>query len=63
MEKVEKKFKSYIAQNRHTPAFGEARGKTSKAALASVKRKYKKDWRDYVLWTVYVHDNGEEERV
>ena len=58
-----KKYKAYIAANKDTKAFDFALGTTKKSAIARVKRQNSPDWKDCLVWCVYVHENGEEEKV
>ena len=58
-----KKYKAYIAANRDTKAFDHALGTTKKSAIAQVKRQNSPDWKDCFVWCVYVHENGDEEKI
>jgi len=56
-------YKAYIAANRESEAFDFAYGKTATNAIAAVKRQNSPDWQDCVIWAVYVHENGQEEKL
>ena len=56
-------YKAYIAANRHTRSFDYAYGKTPASAQAAVRRKNSPDWHDLFTWVVYVHEDGQEERL
>jgi len=61
--KTEKKYKAYIASNPESTAFDYAMGKTKEGAIAAVKRRNSLDWQDCTVWCVYIHPNGEEEKI
>ena len=61
--KTERNYKAYIAGNKESRAFDSAIGKTKESAIATVKRRNSPDWKDCCIWCVYVHDNGQEEKV
>lgn len=56
------KYKAYIAANEHTQAFDFAYGETAKSASSAVKRKNSPDWKDCIVWVVFIHNDpyGEE---
>ena len=60
---MKKEYKAYIAANPYTPAFDSARGKTPASAQAAVRRKNSPDWHDLFTWVVYIHEDGQEERL
>ena len=43
---------AYIASNQHSKAFDSANGKTAQSAIAAIKRKNTKDWRDCSVWVI-----------
>jgi hypothetical protein len=57
------RYKAYIAGNKYSKAFDHAYGKTAFSAIAAVKRKNSPDWQDCYVWAVYIHDDGQEERI
>ena len=56
-------YKAYIAANMETKSFDFAYGKTASSAIAAVKRNNSPDWKDCYVWVVYIHENGEEEKI
>ena len=54
-------YKAFIASNEHTPYFDFSTGHTEAIALASLKRKYKNIWNECVVWTGYIHEDGQVE--
>lgn len=58
-----KNYKAYISANTESKAFDFAYGTTAKSAIAQVKRQNSPDWKDCIVWAVYVHENGQEEKV
>ena len=56
-------FKAYIASNPETKAFDFATGKTAKSAIATVKRRNSPDWKDCCVWCVFIHPDGQEEKI
>lgn len=61
--KTKKNYKAYIASTKESKAFDNAIGKTKESAIASVKRANSPDWRDCYIWCVYVHSDGQEEKI
>jgi ribosomal protein S18 acetylase RimI-like enzyme len=61
--KTEKKYKAYIASTKESKAFDSATGKTKESAIASVKRRNSPDWEDCYIWCIYVHPDGQEEKI
>ena len=45
-------YTAYIAGNKHSVAFDEAKGQTETSAVAAVKRKNSPDWQDCCVWVV-----------
>ena len=58
-----KSYKCYIAENKHTTAFDSVTGKTDKSAMAAAKRKYSKNKNHLCFWVVYVHKDGQEQKL
>lgn len=58
-----KNYKAYIAANECTQAFDFAFGKTKESAIAAVKRKNSRCWEDCIVWAVFVHPDGQEEKI
>lgn len=58
-----KQFKAYISGTGESQPFDYAYGKTSKTAISAVKRKNSPDWGDCIIWCVYLHDDGQEEKI
>jgi len=61
--KTEKKYKAYIASTKVSKAFDSAFGKTKESAIATIKRRHSPNWKDCCVWCVYVHDDGQEEKI
>lgn len=61
--KTSKNYKAYVAANKETTAFDSIMGKTAKSAMTAAKRKYSKDAKDLCFWVVFVHENGQEEKI
>ena len=59
---MKKNYKAYIADNGVTPAFDSAVASTPNEAVEKVK-KNNTDWEDCFIWCVYLHSNGEEEKI
>jgi len=60
---MKQSYKAYIAANKETKAFDSAYGETPQKAIAAVKRKNSTDWKDCHVWSVFVYEDGQEERV
>jgi hypothetical protein len=58
-----KNYKAYIAGTPESNAFDYAYGKSKESAIAAVKRQNSPDWKDCIVWCVYVHKNGQEEKI
>jgi hypothetical protein len=58
-----KNYKAYIASTTESEAFDSAFGTTKESAIAAVKRKNSPDWQDCYVWCVYVHEDGQEEKI
>ena len=64
MKQSEKKnghYRAYIAANNDTPAFDFCDSETRQGAKAAVKRRNSPDWRDCVVWSVYIMPGGIEQ--
>ena len=61
--KTEKNYKAYIAGTKESKAFDSVFGKTVKNAIAAIKRRNSPSWLDCCVWCVYVHPDGQEEKV
>ena len=61
--KTEKNYKAYISGTIESLAFDSATGKTKESAIAAVKRRNSPSWLDCYVWCVYVHPDGQEEKV
>lgn len=61
--KTNKNYKAYIAGSNYSKAFDSDYGKTPQSAIAAIKRRNSPDWQDCAVWVVYVHDNGQEEKI
>lgn len=59
---TKKNYKAYIAGTRESKAFDCAYGITAKSAICAIKRR-NREWRDCVVWSVYVHEDGQEEKI
>jgi hypothetical protein len=57
-----KPYKAYIAANEYTPAIGSALSTTREGAIRNVKARYS-EHEELYMWVVYVHDNGQEEKI
>jgi len=57
-----KSYKAYIASNKDTVAFDSVISSTPKKAIGIIKRR-NKGWRDCCIWVVYLHNNGEEQKI
>ena len=58
-----KNYKCYIASNKESKAFDSVNGISSKSSMAAAKRKYSKDKDKLCFWVVYVHENGQEQKL
>ena len=56
-------YKAYIASNKESEAFDSKMGKTKESAISAVKRVNSPDWQDCYIWCVYLHDDGQEEKL
>lgn len=63
MKTTEKNYVAYISGTKESRAFDSAWGQTKESAIAAIKRRNSPDWRDCFVWCVYVHDDGQKERV
>ena len=61
--KTAKNYKAYIASTNESKAFDSAMGKTKESAIATVKRHNYPDWKDCSVWCVFVHEDGQEEKI
>ena len=61
--KTKKNYKAYIAANKYSGAFDHSFGETKEGAIAAIKRRNGPDYKDCHAWCVYVHDDGQEEKV
>lgn len=55
--------KAYVAENRESQAFDCIYSQTKDEAEKELKAKVGEDAKDLFFWTVYVHENGEEEKL
>ena len=61
--KTVKNYKAYIAGTNESKDFDSAFGKTKESAIATVKRRNSPSWKDCCVWCVYVHEDGQEEKL
>ena len=61
--KTKKNYKAYIASTNESKAFDSAMGKTKESAIAAIKRRNSQSWKDCCVWCVYVHADGQEEKI
>ena len=61
--KTKKNYKAYIAGSKESRAFDSAMGKTASSAIAAVKRRNSPSWPDCYIWCVYIHKDGQEEKL
>jgi len=61
--KNKKNYLAFIAGTKESKAFNRAWGKTKETAIAAVKRQNSPAWEDCIVWCVYVHDDGQMERM
>jgi hypothetical protein len=61
--KAQKNYKAYIAGTSESNSFDFAFGKIPTTAIATVKRNNSPDWKDCYIWCVYVHEDGQEEKI
>ena len=57
------KFKAYVAANEETPAFDCVFSQSKDSGEKELRTRIGKDAKDLFFWTVYVHENGEEEKL
>jgi hypothetical protein len=60
---TEKKYKAYISNTKESKAFDNVFGKTKENAISAIKRRHSLSWRQCCVWCVYIHENGQEEKV
>lgn len=60
---MKKNYKAYIASNSESQSFDSVFGKTVKSATTAVKRLNSPGWKDCFIWVVFVHPDGQEEKV
>jgi len=57
------KYRAYVAENRESQAFDCVYSQTAHEAEKELKAKIGEEEKDLFFWTVYVHENGEEEKL
>ncbi len=60
---TKKNYKAYIAGTNESKAFDSVLGRTKESAIAVIKRRNSPIWKDCCVWCVYVHADGQEEKV
>lgn len=56
-------YKVYISANENSNAFDSVTASSQSGAMGKAKKTYRKNQKDLVFWCVYVHENGQEEKI
>lgn len=57
------KYKSYVAANKESHAFDHEYSNTEAGAENTLRKRIGPDEKDLFFWTVFVHENGDEEKL
>jgi hypothetical protein len=60
---TKKNYKGYIASTKESKAFDSVLRRTKESAITAIKRCNSSRWKDCCVWCVYVHADGQEEKV
>lgn len=57
------KYRAYVAANKETQSFDCVFSQSKDSAERELRSRIGKDAKDLFFWTVYVHENGDEEKL